>query len=48
MRSVLYPSERRLTDEDLASIDDATLCQLVDSPATTEMGRLSVCLKDGR
>lgn len=48
MRSVLFPSERRLTDADLADIDDATLCGLVDSPRATEMGRLSVCLEDGR
>ena len=48
MRSVLYPSPRRLSDADLVEIDDATLCALVDSPRTTEMGRLSVCLEDGR
>jgi hypothetical protein len=48
MRSVLYPSARRLSDADLLEIDDATLCALVDSPGTTEMGRLSVCLEDGR
>jgi hypothetical protein len=48
MRSVLFPSERRLSDADLAEIDDATLCSLVDSPRATEMGRLSVCLEDGR
>jgi hypothetical protein len=48
MRSVLYPSERRLSEDDLAGIDDEALCRLVDSPSTTEMGRLSVCLGDGR
>jgi hypothetical protein len=48
MRSVLHSSERRLSDADLAQIDDATLCTLVDSPSATEMGRLSVCLGDGR
>jgi hypothetical protein len=48
MRSVLYPSERRLSDYDLAAIDDGTLCQLLDSPRTTEMGRVSLCLEDGR
>jgi len=48
MRSVLYPSDSRLTDEGLATIDDGILCQLVDSPAATEMGRMSVCLEDGR
>jgi hypothetical protein len=48
MRSVLYPSDRRLTDADLAAIDDMVFCQLVDSPSATEMGRLSVSLQDGR
>ena len=48
MRTVLYPSPRRLTDQDLDAIDDLMLCELVDSPAATEMGRMSVCYKDGR
>jgi hypothetical protein len=48
MRSVLHPSARRLTDADLAAMDDGTLCQLMDSPSTTEMGRVSVSLQDGR
>ena len=48
MRSVLYPSARRLTDGDLEAIDDMMLCELVASPAATEMGRLSVSLEDGR
>ena len=48
MRSVLYPSDRRLSDDDLAGIDDDALCRLMDSPTTIEMGRLSVCLEDGR
>jgi hypothetical protein len=48
MRSVLHPSARRLTDADLAAMDDQTLCELVDGPFTTEMGRVSVSLQDGR
>jgi hypothetical protein len=48
MRSVLYPSARRLTDGELDAIDDTMLCELVGSPSATEMGRLSVSLQDGR
>ena len=45
MRTVLYPSARRLTDEDLEAIDELMLCELVESPSATEMGRMSVCYK---
>jgi len=47
MRSVLHPSERRLTEADLAALSDAELAELVAAPGTTEMGRLSVLGRAG-
>jgi hypothetical protein len=47
MRSVLYPSDRRLTDDDVDGISDETLCGLVGSPLAVEMGRLSVIHQAG-
>ena len=41
MRSVLYASDRRMTDADVEGMSDETLCGLVASPHATEMGRVS-------
>ena len=42
MRSILYPTTRRLTEMEIQAVSDDQLRELLDAPAATTMGRLPI------
>lgn len=42
MRSILFPTTRRLTEDEIRAVSDDQLRELLDAPAATTMGRLPI------
>jgi len=42
MRSILYPANRRLTEDEIQAVPDDQLRELLQAPAATTMGRLPI------
>jgi hypothetical protein len=42
MRSVLFPTPRRLTEDEIRAVSDDQLRELLEAPAATTMGRLPI------
>jgi hypothetical protein len=40
MRSILFPTSRRLTEDEIRAVSDDQLRDLLDAPSATKMGRL--------
>ena len=42
MRSILYPTPRRLTEQEIQAVSDDQLRELLDAPDVKTMGRLPI------
>jgi hypothetical protein len=42
MRSILFPTPRRLTEDEIQAVSDDQLRELLEAPAATTMGRLPI------
>lgn len=42
MRSILFPTPRRLTEDEILAVSDDQLCELLNAPEATKMGRLPI------
>ena len=42
MRSVLFPTPRRLTEDEIRAVSDDQLRELLDAPDVKTMGRLPI------